>query len=260
MRAAHLVVALLLSVTAVVHWGGPDLNEGPEPRFVAARFARLQPATPGLARRFHWPSTAEFEATYALVFQARASLYDRPLAHAWEDWTYATTLLGPDAERYRSRQWSDPPDAEVFSWMRKSIVRCYQVGDLACFLSRTLDWHQPEAAFPASVSWSALEAGRAGTRQLLAGIGVDAAKLLRGLLYQFQVPGIVRLGAADSRLAMLIHDLGLDAEMVQVLSAEAARADLDHDNRRRAAMTLAELKDLMADARRNLAPPGQWIP
>ena len=82
----------------------------------------------------------------------------------------------------------------------------------------------------------ATEAGR------LRDIGIDVEKFLRGLLYQFDAPGIERRELDAWRLARSILEANLDSQMGSVLRVEVAQPDLDQFERFRAAQTLAYLR------------------
>ena len=86
------------------------------------------------------------------------------------------------------------------------------------------------------------EAAHATEAERLRDIGIDVEKFLRGLLYQFDAPGIERRELDAWRLARSILEANLDSQMGSVLRAEVARPDLDQFNRLRAAQTLAYLR------------------
>ena len=298
--------------------------------FLATAFTRRAASTEELAARFTWPAMTAFQATHARAPAARPIRQQgsdgypsleglsgvataAPDVRAWEDWTYATTLLTlsrplyeswPDEQRQDRRRRQDQlakvegamkrggpaglsaireaidqrRPLDEFGWSavaafaqkqgdtelalsilsrhqpvgrcsmdrgpqmaaREYAELCYSAGKLACFLNLQVQIMGDQ--FRRIVYSSYGEAAHATEAGRLRDIGIDVEKFLRGLLYRFDAPGVERRELDAWRLARSIHEANLGGQMASVLRAEAARPDLDHFNRLRAADTLASLR------------------
>ena len=131
---------------------------------------------------------------------------------------------------------------------RKYADVCYAAGKLSCFLNLQVQIMGDQFERVAYSSYG--EAAHATEASRLRDIGIDVEKFLRGLLYQFDAPGVDRAGLDPWRLARSIHEANLGAGMASFLRAEVARPDLDGFNRLRAAQTLAYLRFQQRSPRR----------
>jgi hypothetical protein len=198
--------------------------------------------------------------------------------HGWADWQYTTSLLAldrplhvwraeddPDPEGWSHRHWhemavraeqSGDLDLALAVWERYRPRRscgldpepewaakayadlCYRMGRRACVLTLYVQMMRQIFEDEPGVDFTMMAR--------LPGLGVDRARFLRGLVYQFPSPKHARSERPEVdpfSLALAIERARLTDVMLPWLRREASNSALDAHNRSRAERTLQFLRE-----------------